>query len=153
MRTRFMIVGLALLGATTLAAQVPTQPPGKEQQQQIQQQQQQQLQLQVQAQNQERIRALQQQVDGLMLKLRETNRYMAQQRTHQQYEELGRQMEQATERVRDMLRQMDQINKDGTLLADQDRLRDFDRLRDRLHDMTRDMDQAHDALRQMIHKP
>jgi hypothetical protein len=38
-------------------------------------------------------------------------------------------------------------------VPDRDRLRDMDKLQDRLRDMTRDLDQAHDALRLMIHKP
>jgi hypothetical protein len=61
-------------------------------------------------------------------------------------------MEQAGERLQQMLRQMDRIHQTPDLLKDQDRVRDLDQLRDRLRDMQRDMDQAHDALRKMVGK-
>ncbi|MGE0441831.1 MAG: hypothetical protein AB7S39_15185 [Gemmatimonadales bacterium] len=92
-------------------------------------------------------------MEQLMLQLKETNEWMVQAQVREQYRLMGAQMEQAGDRLREMLRQMDMLHKDPALLRDQDRLRDMDRLRDRLRDMTRDLDQAHVALRKLAGKP
>jgi len=98
------------------------------------------------------MREMHQHMERLMLSLAETNQWMEQHRAREQFRAMGQQMEQAGERLREMLRQMDRLHQDPELAGDRDRLRDMDRLRDRLRDMTRDLDQAHDALRKMIHK-
>ncbi len=138
------MIGLAL----PLAAQNrPTMPPQQQpmqQQQQMQQMQQQQMQ---------RLHEMQQVHERLLLQMRETNRWMAQQQVDQPFRQMGKIMQQAGDQVRDMLRQMDRLHQDPALVPDRDRLRDMDKLQDRLRDMTRDLDQAHDALRLMIHKP
>jgi hypothetical protein len=89
-------------------------------------------------------------MDRLMERIRETNRWMAQQPPQEGFRAMGRQMEQAGDRLREMLREMDRLHQDPAVTGDRDRARETDRLRDRLHDMQRQMEQAHDALRKAI---
>lgn len=101
----------------------------------------------------ERMQEMQRHMEQLMTRLKETNQWMVQQRTHEHFRNMGQQMEQAGDRLREMLRTMDRLHQDGGGDRDRDRIRDMDQLRDRLRDMQRDLDQAHDALRKMIRKP
>jgi hypothetical protein len=97
-------------------------------------------------QHQEVTRRMEQLVD----RVRETNRWMAQRKSAEGFRAMGREMEQAGERLREMLRQVDRLHQDPTVTRDLDRLRETDRLRDRLHDMERQMEQAHQALRKAV---
>lgn len=139
--TLLLLIGLTGMASTGLSQQ---QPP----RQQATQQQAQQLQ---------RMQEMHQQMEQLAARLHETNRWMSQNRSQQQFRDLGREMELTGDRIREMLKRMDRIHQDPDLQRDRDRDRDrlqeFDRLQERLRDMTRDLDQAHDALRKMIGKP
>jgi predicted RND superfamily exporter protein len=85
--------------------------------------------------------------------IRETNRWMEQNRVRDEYRALGRNLEQSCDQLRDMIRQSQQLrDKDQDLQRDPDRLREMDRLHDRLQDMDRTMTEAHDALRKMVGK-
>lgn len=141
MRKTVLIAGTLMLGlpGVGVAQSPPPQPPAAQQPDQ--------------AQRMQRMQEMQQQMAGLMTRLRETNQWMVRENAMEQFRHMGQQMEQAGERLREMLRSMDGLHKDPALQGDRDRLREMDRLRDRLHDMQRDLDQAHDALRKMIHKP
>jgi hypothetical protein len=101
----------------------------------------------------ERQRDMMRDMDRLMDRIQETNRWMAEQRTRDHFQELGRHMADAGDRIRQMLHQLDQARGTPDLQRDRDRIRDMDHLQDRLHDMERDLDRAHDALRKSIHQP
>ncbi len=101
----------------------------------------------------ERQRDMMREMDRLMERIHETNRWMTQQRTREQFQELGRHMADAGDRIRQMQHQLDQARGTPDLQRDRDRIRDLDQLRDRLHDMERDLDRAHEALRKTIGKP
>lgn len=146
-RTLLALAGLGAMLAGGLVAQQPTgrQPTmAPAAQHQVEQAQ--------------RLQEMQQRMERLATQLRETNRWMEQNRAQQQFRDLGKVMQETGDQVRDMLRQMDRIHQDPDLLQtrdrdrDQDRLRDFDRLQDRVRDMTRDLEEAHDVLRKMIGK-
>lgn len=94
-----------------------------------------------------------QNMDRLMVQLRETNRWMAQNQVENQYRTLGRQMERTAEQLRNMERSMTQIRPEVAAQRDQDRLREMDQLRDRLHQMQLDLEGAHAALRKMVGRP
>lgn len=89
-------------------------------------------------------------MEQLLEQVRETNRWMAQREAAEGFRAMGRDMEQAGERLREMLRHVDRLHQDPAVTRDRDRLRETDRLRDRLHEMERQMEQAHEALRKAI---
>jgi ABC-type nitrate/sulfonate/bicarbonate transport system substrate-binding protein len=92
-------------------------------------------------------------MDRLMERIHETNRWMNQHRTQEHFQEMGKKMAEAGERIRDMLHRTDRLyTEDLNQDRDRDRIKDIDRLRDRLHDMERDLDRTHDALQQAIDK-
>jgi hypothetical protein len=91
-----------------------------------------------------------QEMDRLMERMRATNEWMTQHRTHEHFRQLGAEMTQTGDRIRQMLQRCDQARATLNPQQDRDRLRDMDRLQDRLHDIQRDMDRAHDQLRKTI---
>ena len=97
-------------------------------------------------QHQEMIRNM----DQLMDRIRETNRWMAQRQPAEGFRAMGQQMERAAGQLGEMLREINRLHQNPAVTQDRDRLRETDRLRDRLHDMQREMEQAHDALRKAI---
>jgi hypothetical protein len=97
-------------------------------------------------QHQEMIRRM----ERLVEQVRETNRWMAQHQSAQGFRTMGREMEQADEPIREMLREVDRLHQDPMVSRDRDRLRETDRLRERLHEMERQMEQAHEALRKAV---
>ncbi|HET9463986.1 MAG TPA: hypothetical protein VFO71_00510 [Gemmatimonadales bacterium] len=104
-------------------------------------------------QQQRQLQHMLQRTGELGLQIRETNRWMDQNRVRQEYRTLGRNLEQSCDQLRDMIRQSQQLrDKDQDLQRDQDRLREMDRLHDRLQDMDRVLTEAHDALRKMVGK-
>lgn len=106
-----------------------------------------------QAMRMEHMQATMKDCDQLMERVRETNRWMEKQNADAGYREMGRYMEEAGKQLHLMLVKMDQMSKDKVMQKDQDRLRDMDRLNDRLHTMVKEMDQAHKMLRQMAGGP
>jgi phage gp16-like protein len=91
--------------------------------------------------------------EQLALQIRETNRWMEQNRSREEYRALGQQLGQSCDQLQQMIRQTRQIrDTDQDLLRDRDRVRELDRLQDRLQDMDRTMTEAHDALRKMVGK-
>jgi crotonobetainyl-CoA:carnitine CoA-transferase CaiB-like acyl-CoA transferase len=58
-------------------------------------------------------------------------------------------MEQAGDRLRQMLREMDRLHQDPQFLQQQDRVRDMDQLQERVQNMVREMDHAQQALRRL----
>lgn len=94
-----------------------------------------------------------QEMERLMDRMHATNEWMAQHRTHEHFRQLGAEMTQTGDRIRQMLQQCDQARATLDPERDRERLHDMDRLRDRLHDMERDLDRAHDELRKTIGQP
>jgi len=84
-----------------------------------------------------------------MTRMRELNQWMEQKGSQEAFRDMGQHMAQAGERMQLMLRKMDQICQDPAMQRDRDRLRDMDRLHDRLRTMVREMDEAHRMLRQV----
>jgi hypothetical protein len=94
-----------------------------------------------------------QHTEQLALQIRETNRWMEQNRVREEYRTLGQNLEQSCDQLRQMIRQTQQLRgQDQDLQRDRDRLQQLDRLQDRLQEMDRTMTQAHDALQKMVGK-
>jgi hypothetical protein len=153
---------ITMLLAGTLAAALPGllmsqqgQASTAQRQQQAQQQQaqqQQQLQQQQQMQRMQQVQETMTHMERVMTQVHELNQWLQQHQTEhqsqqQQLRELGRGMGQAGAQLQQMLREMEQLNKDPTLQRDQDRLRATDRLHEQLRAMVRDLDEAQQALR------
>lgn len=136
MKHRMLALALGVVAAP-LAAQQP--------QQQLQHQQQ--LHSQQMARLQQRMQESTQRMDRLMTQIRDMNQWMAQRQACQPCRTMGQDMEQAGGRLQSMLKQMDQLHKDPQFTGDQDRLRDMDRLHDRLRDMIHQLDDARESLR------
>ncbi len=104
-------------------------------------------------QNQLQLQHMAQHTEQLARQIRETNRWMDQNRAREEYRQLGLNLEQSCDQLRQMIHQTQQLrDQDRDLQQDRDRLQQLDRLQDRLRDMDRSMTQAHDALRQMVGK-
>jgi vancomycin resistance protein YoaR len=86
-------------------------------------------------------------MDRMMAQIRDMNQWMAQRQACQPCQGMGKDMEQAGDRLQSMLRQMDQLQKDPQFSKDQDRLRDMDRMHDRVRDVIHQLDEAREALR------
>jgi len=102
---------------------------------------------------QRRLQHMAQHTEQLAQEIRETNRWMEQNRVREEYRAMGQSLEQSCDHLRQMIRQTQQLrDQDQNLQQDRDRLRELDRLQDRLQDMDRTMTQAHDALRKIVGK-
>lgn len=136
MRSQLVTLALAL-AAAPLAAQQP----------QAQQPQQQQMQSQQLMRMQQRMQETTTRMDRMMAQIRDMNQWMTQRQACQPCQGMGKDMEQAGDRLQSMLRQMDQLQKDPLFSKDQDRLRDMDRMHDRVRDVIHQLDEAREALR------
>lgn len=100
---------------------------------------------------QQQLQHMSRHTEELAQQIRETNRWMEQNRARDEYRALGQQLGQSCDQLREMIRQTQQLrDRDQSLQQDRDRLRELDRLQDRFQDMDRSMTQAHDALRKMV---
>lgn len=145
MKRQMIILGVGLAAAPLLVAQ----QPGR---QQAQQQQQQQMQSQQVMRMQQRLQETSQRMERTMAQIRSMNQWMAQRQRCDACLQMGRDMEQAGDRLQSMLHRMDQLHKDPAFTGDQDRLRDMDRLHDRVRDMIHQLDEASESLKLMAGK-
>ena len=134
------IIMALLLGVTAMAGPALAQETGRTQRQ-------------AQQAAEQQMQSRMQDMERLMERMHATNQWMAQQRTHEHFRQLGEQMEGTGDRIRRMLQQCDQARATLDARRDRDRLAEMDRLRDRLHDMQQELDRAHDALRKTIGQP
>ena len=94
-----------------------------------------------------------QHTEQLAMQIRETNQWMEQKQVREEYQQLGRNLEQSCDQLHQMIRQNQQLrNQIQDVKQERDRVKQLDRLQDRLRDMDRSMTQAHDALRKMVGK-
>jgi len=93
---------------------------------------------------------MQRQQERLIDRVRETNQIMARQQAHQQLRKTGRDMEQATMRVGEMVRNMERLHQDPEFTGSQQRMRQMDQLQVRLQNTMREMKQVQVGLRSMI---
>lgn len=94
-----------------------------------------------------------QQMERVMTTVRETNRWMEQNRVQDGFLKMGRELEGAGERLRQMLREMDRVCQEPGMQRQQDRLREMDRLQERLQLLVREMDQTRETLRNVAQAP
>lgn len=88
------------------------------------------------------------QMEGLMTQLHQLNQQMQQQQLHcADCSGMVRNMEQAGERLQDMLRQMERVEQTPDVMNDPARVRDMDQLQERLRNMIGEMERAEEALR------
>jgi hypothetical protein len=143
-KRQIITLTLGLAAAPVLVAQ---QPAHQQAQQQQQMQSQQALHM------QQRMQETSQRMERTMTQIRDMNQWMAQrQTTCEACRQMGRDMEQAGDRVSAMIKQLDQLHKDPAYTGAQDRLRDMDRLHDRLRDMIHQLDDARESLRLLAGK-
>jgi len=93
---------------------------------------------------------MQQQNERLMTQVREMNQTMVRQQANQQLQQMGQEMEQATLRIRDMVRSMERLHQDPEFTGSAERIRQMDRLQERLTNTMREMEQVQASLRAMI---
>jgi len=94
-----------------------------------------------------------QQMERVMATVRETNRWMEQNRVQDGFLKMGRELEGAGERLRQMLREMDRVCQEPGMQRQQGRLREMDRLQERLQLLVREMDQTRETLRNVAQAP
>ena len=88
-----------------------------------------------------------------MASVRQNNRWMEQHRLQEGFRRMGRELEGAGERLQVMLREMERLCEDPQLQRDRERLREMDRLQERLRMLIRDMDQTRETLRDVAQAP
>jgi len=131
MKSRILTLALALAVPTAARAQQPVRPQQPTPSEQM------------------RMHQMQEtatRMEQLMTQMREMNQWMTQQHACDACLQMGKDMEQAGEQLQTMLRQMERLNKDPHIQGDETRLREMDRLHERLRDMIQQMEQARDAL-------
>jgi hypothetical protein len=101
----------------------------------------------------QRMQHMTQQMERVMTTVRETNRWMEQNRVQDGFLKMGRELEGAGERLRQMLREMDRVCQEPGMQRQQDRLREMDRLQERLQLLVREMDQTRETLRNVAQAP
>lgn len=94
-----------------------------------------------------------QNMERVMTTVRETNRWMEQNRAQAGLVTMGRELEGAGDRLRLMLREMDRVCRDPEMELRQDRLRQMDRLHDRVQILIRELDQTRETLRDAAQMP
>jgi hypothetical protein len=133
--TLTLALALALTIPATMRAQQPTRPQQPNQGEQLT--------------RMHRMQETMTQMDRLMAQVRDMNQWMTQQHACDACLQMGKDMEQAGTQLRTMLQRTDQLNKDPHIQGDQVRLRELDRLHERLRDMVQQMDQARESLRKL----
>jgi hypothetical protein len=93
---------------------------------------------------------MQQQNERLMTQVREMNQAMVRQQAHQQLQQMGQEMEQATLRVREMVRNMERLHQDPEFTGSAERVRQMEQLQERIEGTMREMEQVQASLRAMI---
>lgn len=135
MKARMLTLALTLAVPAAVRAQQPMHPQQPAQGEQMMRMQ--------------RMQETMTRMERVMAQIRDMNQWMTQQHGCDACLQMGKDMEQAGDRLHLMLRQLDQLSKDPHIQNDQTRQRDMDRLHDRLRDMVQQMDQARDALRKI----
>jgi hypothetical protein len=146
------------LCATGLAVGAGAQhgPGGQQQQQQQQQQRQQQHQQQAQTDQLMRMQRMQEtmrHMERVMSAVRQNNRWMDQNHVQNGFRRMGRELEGAGERLQVMLHEMERLCEGSEMRGDRDRLRQMDRLQERLHVLIREMDETRETLRNAAGAP
>jgi hypothetical protein len=77
---------------------------------------------------------------------------MARQQVHQQLQQMGQELEQATVRTREMVRHMERLQQDPEFAGSEQRLRQMEQLQQRLQNTMHEMEQVQAALRAMVGK-
>jgi hypothetical protein len=85
-------------------------------------------------------------MERVMGAVRENNRAMEQSRVQEGFLKMGRELEGAGDRLRLMVREMDRVCQEPSMQRDRDRLREMDRLQERLQLLIRDVDQTRETL-------
>ena len=103
----------------------------------------------------QRMQQMTQQMERVMGTVRQNNKWMEQNRVQESFVRMGRDLEGAGDRLRQMVQEMDRVCQDPDLLRerDRDRLRDMDRLQERLQLLIREMDQTRETLHDVAQVP
>lgn len=135
MRVPILTLAVALAVPTTMAAQQPARPQQPAQGEQMTRMQ--------------RMQETMTRMDRLMVQIRDMNQWMTGQHACDACLQMGKDMEQAGTQLRTMLQRTQQLSKDPHIQGDQTRLRELDRLHQRLRDMVQQMEQARESLRKV----
>jgi len=92
-------------------------------------------------------------MERVMTGVRQNNQWMEQNRTQEGFRRMGRELEGAGERVQTMAREMERLCSDPQIRRDRDRLREMDRLQERLQNLIREMDATRETLRDVAREP
>jgi len=94
-----------------------------------------------------------QHMERVMAGVRQNNQWMEQNRIQEGFRRMGQELEGAGERLQLMVRAMERLCEDPQVQRDRERLREMDRLQERVQLLIREMDQTRETLGNVAHAP
>ena len=101
----------------------------------------------------QRMQETMQHMDRVMAAVHQGNRWMEQNRIQKGFVRMGQELEGAGDRLQRMLREMERLCETPEVQQNRERLRDMDRLQERLQELVREMDETRETLRDAAARP